>query len=578
MSEKTRAGHGSDVPDGAPPAVSRRRGRSELPSSAGAPPSIRRVGDPRGGPVELELQPVLDALPFYVIIVDADHTVLMANAAVRATLGVAPEEIVGRFCPRVVHGIDAPYAGCPLEQAVAAGGGGCQCYLREEGTGRDLHSTVYPTCYETTDGRPVFVHTVHDVSEQRAAERRIERSLEVQELVNEVLRMALGPGDLVDILQQVIDRIVALPWLSQSPRGAILLADDTGQRLELAAHSGMEPDLTRRCAVVPFGACLCGRAAQTGQVQFAAEVDDDHDHGCADMPSHGHYCVPIVHRQRVLGVLSTVVDEGHEWNDDELDFLHGIGDVLAGIIQRKRTEEAARDHQRVALSRERMARVGEMSAGVVHTVRNPLHGVLSCVEILESQAQRGEAASTDVLGLLRDGLQRIERVTRRLLSLTRDGESSRVRTPVDALLHDVCDLATLQAERRGVALTVEQTEDLAASLDADRVVEGLNCVVSNALDACRPGDRVTVRAGVTPGSKGTLVIEVQDTGVGIVPEHRSRVLDPFFTTKPIGEGSGLGLAIVRGVMDEHDGEVQLDSRPDEGTTVRLVFPRAVLDR
>jgi signal transduction histidine kinase len=276
----------------------------------------------------------------------------------------------------------------------------------------------------------------------------------------------------------------------------------------------------------------------------------------------------------VLGVLSIAVDQGHDFDESELEFLATVADVLAGIIQRKRAERLQREHERVALSRERMARIGEVSAGVAHTIRNPLHGVLNCVEILATQAPKLEPELGEVLSLMRDGLERIEKVTRRLLALTREAEPELHPTELGDLLSDVVDLMAVQARSKQVKLEVQPEFVGEVLLDADRVVEGLTSVVSNAIDACEPGGVVTVRSELQQGPPPTLVLAVQDTGCGIPEEHLSRVLDPFFTTKPIGEGSGLGLAITRRVMDEHGGDIEIRSTVGAGTTVRLLFPVA----
>ena len=102
-------------------------------------------------------------------------------------------------------------------------------------------------------------------------------------------------------------------------------------------------------------------------------------------------------------------------------------------------------------------------------------------------------------------------------------------------------------------------------------------MISNAIAACASGATVTLRSRLQRQPIPALVIEVEDTGCGIPDADLPRVLDPFFTTKPIGEGSGLGLAITRRVMDEHEGDIQISSRVGEGTLVRLVFPNSVVD-
>jgi signal transduction histidine kinase len=543
-------------------------GRLELLRLRGASPEAELT--------PIDVQSVLDAIPYYVMLIDADHNILLVNQAVGDALDVEPCSIIGGYCPQVVHQSAEPYARCPLEQARELGEA-VECDDVDPATGRVLLSGVYPTPYETSAGVAVYLHTVQDITEKRAAEEHLKRNLEAQALVNDLLHLALQPIEFDDLLQRVVDRIVALPWLAAEPKGTIFLTDETRQTLVLRAHHGLPQAQLEVCARLPFGRCHCGRAAETREIQHTSCVDDDHEHCFNGMVDHGHYCVPITDGDIVLGVLGTTIDPGHERNADELQFLSTVADVLAGIIQRKRAEALQREHQRVALSRERMARVGEVSAGVAHTIRNPLHGVLNCVEIVETQTQRGETPSPEVLSMMRDGLVRIERVTRRLLALTRESEITPTPTDVGDLLGDVLDLTMVQAKKKLVEVILDARFTGQASLNGDRIIEGLSSVISNAIDACEEGDTVTVRAKIEGRPRPALIIEVEDTGSGIPDAVLPRVLDPFFTTKPIGEGSGLGLAITRRVMDEHEGEVRIDSREGEGTLVRLVFPKGAID-
>src|SRR5205823_3776933 len=93
-------------------------------------------------------------------------------------------------------------------------------------------------------------------------------------------------------------------------------------------------------------------------------------------------------------------------------------------------------------------------------------------------------------------------------------------------------------------------------------------LLSNAIDACPPGGRVTVRTHPAPGG---VEVHVLDTGHGIDPKVRAKIFDPFFTTKPIGQGTGLGLSISYGIVQDHGGDIRVDSEPGKGTkfTIRL---------
>ena len=248
-----------------------------------------------------------------------------------------------------------------------------------------------------------------------------------------------------------------------------------------------------------------------------------------------------------------------------LYFVH----VLASRY--RQAEALRREHDRVALSRERFVRIGEVAAGVAHSVRNPLHGLLNGVELLGGRV-RDDAQAAETLSLMGEALQRIDRVTQRLLVLSRDAPLACSSSDVDAMVGEALRLSSPRTRGSLAQLVVEPGGAGAAMIDSVRLGEAVVNVVDNALDACREGGTVTVRTSAAP--EGDVIIDVEDSGPGIQAADLEKVFDPFFTTKAIGEGSGLGLAITRRVVEEHGGRVTVDSAPGRGTRVRLQLPRS----
>lgn len=290
----------------------------------------------------------------------------------------------------------------------------------------------------------------------------------------------------------------------------------------------------------------------------------------------------------VLGHHQLFVGAESAWPDEVIEsrlFLGGyltafsltlLGTVyfVASATQRFHDELAKRVRvERVAASRARLANLGELSAGVAHSIRNPLHGVLNCVDLLRAQVPSTDESDV-TLALMDLGLHRIEAITHRLLSLTRDA-------PIQVRPADIRDLVdeALRFVRAGGPLGAPQVERLpgpgiVAEVDPDRLCEAVANVVDNAIDASREGGKVTVAVSL---SDGFAVIEVCDTGEGIPAADLARVFDPFFTTKAIGEGTGLGLAITRRVVEDHGGTVVIRSDAG-GTCVRLALPASPLAR
>jgi PAS domain S-box-containing protein len=524
------------------------------------------------GAFTADLQTVLDAFPYYVMLVDSEHTVLMANRAVQKSLGLSAEAIVGGHCPRVVHGTDDPYPGCPLEKACARG---CslECELYNKEKGQILISGIYETPLRTAEGRPVYLHATRDITEQRQAEEARARGERTQMALNKLLRLALEPITLDELFGKVLEIVATLPWTTFEPKSVIFLADPSGKILVPAAHRNISRKALDACATLSLGDCVCGLAALERKTIFARSDEPCHSRHAADMGPHAHYCAPIIHGDQLLGVLALYQQPGEEEDRSQVEFVSSVANVLASIIIYRRAEEARLAHERIASTRERLARVGELASGVANLVRNPLQGVLGCMEILEqSLAEKGEPRVGEPLALMREGLVRIGKVTDRLLALAQNVPCKPCRTDVFGCLDEVRGILADAAAQREVRIELDAREDCEAEVDPDRFVEAVANVVGNAIDASHKGGVVRVCARTPAETTDGLLIEVEDRGVGIPAEIRAQVFDPFFSTKPVGKGSGLGLSITRRILEEHGGSVALESEAGRGTKVSLHFP------
>jgi GAF domain-containing protein len=155
-------------------------------------------------------------------------------------------------------------------------------------------------------------------------------------VLNTLLTIALKNISLEIMLEQFVHEITSLPWLAFESRGAIFLAEENQSVLKMVAQHGLDESLRSMCASVPFGVCLCGRAAATGELQFADCLDERHDYQYADISPHGHYCVPIISRESdVMGVITLYLSEGHSRDQREEDFIGAVASTLAGIVELK---------------------------------------------------------------------------------------------------------------------------------------------------------------------------------------------------------------------------------------------------
>ena len=141
-------------------------------------PQTKAVKDePNSIDMRLEISDILDAFPFYVMLVDENHYILQANSAVRAQLGVAPEDIIGKYCPTVIHGRDKPIDACPLEEA-AKTNQAVEQEIFDAVSGRWVRSAIYPTRGLTADGGRIFFHMISDITDRKQADEQLRTSRE----------------------------------------------------------------------------------------------------------------------------------------------------------------------------------------------------------------------------------------------------------------------------------------------------------------------------------------------------------------------------------------------------------------
>jgi len=188
------------------------------------------------------------------------------------------------------------------------------------------------------DGDAIHILFARDISERWLREKKLNLAYQNQKIMNSILQISLMPVSLEQQLELILDQILSIQTIELLPNGAILLADVEPGVLVLKAQRGFSEQQLNTCNRVPFGMCHCGRAAQSGQLQFVHCIDETHDFVFDRMQPHGHYCVPIISDNALLGVVALYIQEGHRSSELEVDSLHAIANVLAGVIERKRME------------------------------------------------------------------------------------------------------------------------------------------------------------------------------------------------------------------------------------------------
>jgi signal transduction histidine kinase len=224
------------------------------------------------------------------------------------------------------------------------------------------------------------------------------------------------------------------------------------------------------------------------------------------------------------------------------------------------------------LQAERLAALGELSAAVAHGLINPLAGIRAAAQLAREDVRAG-ADVTEALAEVIAEVDRLDRRVKDLLDFSRPFEPHLEPVHASEVIQRAAALMEHAMREANVRLELDFPPDLPQVWwDAEQMEEVVVALLANAVEAMPSGGTLTVRGQLVPEAQGVecLVIEIEDTGVGIRAEDLPRVFDLFFTSKP--GGTGLGLPLVRKIVEKHGGRIAMVSAPGEGTTVRLMFP------
>jgi two-component system NtrC family sensor kinase len=285
-----------------------------------------------------------------------------------------------------------------------------------------------------------------------------------------------------------------------------------------------------------------------------------------------------LHRSDELGLLATSFNRmAHSLRDADAE-LRDWSHTLEDRVQQKTQELEQLTAQLVQA--EKTATLGRMAATVAHELNNPLSGILTYAKVTARRVSAlmpegpDRQRLLDALKLIQSESMRCGNIVRDLLTYARQSRAEFRPAQLHSLVERALQLVAHHTELRGIgtdrALTLAD-DNLAC--DGEQIVQALIALLINAVEAMGEGGRLAVRTWADPLAPGMLKLSVSDTGVGIPPEIQPHIFDPFFSTKHETKGVGLGLAVVYGIIQRHDGRIEVESRPGDGTTFTITLPR-----
>ena len=235
---------------------------------------------------------------------------------------------------------------------------------------------------------------------------------------------------------------------------------------------------------------------------------------------------------------------------------------------------------REALQSERLAAIGETVAGMAHSTINVVSAITSAVHVIDTGLERNDWSRAErAWEVIKRDLESISRLVMNMLDYSKKREPILEVADLSEIVGDVVAEFAERAESRGVVLSVDLPQlPVASQVDEDRMKDCLRNLVSNGIDAMPSGGPMRVEVEESRGRiadgpvQDILAVHVRDAGVGITDEEMKNLFVPFYSTKGT-KGTGIGLAVSRKIVEEHGGEIKVDSKPGDGTTFTVRLPR-----
>jgi signal transduction histidine kinase/CheY-like chemotaxis protein len=419
--------------------------------------------------------------------------------------------------------------------------------------------------------------------------RRAEELHELEHAVTRILADAQSPAA---ALQSVIRAVCDTEgW----DCGRYFSVDKEANLLRFTEGWGIDDDAVQRFIVLSrelvyrLGAGMSGRAWQTGEPAWATDVASDprsskdfaNKVGSREIGIHGTFVFPIVSSGETLGVINFASRRPREPEEQLLQAITAIGAQIGQFLRRRQADEQRQILEAQLHQAQKMQAIGTLATGIAHEFNNVLRAILANVELARMDAPP-EHPVRESIEEIDKASRRARDIVQRMLAFARPQAAQRRRLRLPDVAREAIRL---------LEPTLPARVELAAQLDADtpeilgdatQIHQLLLNLCTNASQAMPVhGGRIDVRVCRVPAPPSgdhqlspepRARLSVSDSGSGIDPATQSRIFEPFFSTKSVGEGTGLGLAIVHGIVRAHEGTIELRSEPGSGTTFDIYFP------
>lgn len=432
-----------------------------------------------------------------------------------------------------------------------------------------------------------YVIIIRDITKRKKAQQQVEMRNTRLAILNAISMTISNSLDLNEVLNSTIDKIREL---LESDSVRIYLLDGKRNVLNLAAHKGLSSEFISKSHIRhrEVGTGFLGQAVLACETRVVDNIEASED-PYADLlvkeGLHSTAYIPLVSKGQPLGVMVVSSYSGFKFSANYVDFLTAIGNQIGVAVDNanlyenlKRAYQKLKEAQEQVIRTEKLASLGKLAATVAHEINNPLAAVLTYTRLMMKLISRGRFTQErleDVaryLTIMESETARCGEIVKNLLAFSRQPKITVEASSIEELIEKTLPLISHDLEMKNIQLVKEIEPDLPKIKCSSRhIQQALLNLLSNASEAMPEGGTLTVTAKRSK-IDGFVEAVISDTGCGISEEDLKNIFEPFFTTKEEGRGVGLGLSVVHGIITRHNGSIEIESKPGEGSTFKVRLP------